>query len=268
MAIEHRAVEPYRERRLVSLLGLPFDCITLAQTVDCIRAAAAERTPLFLSTANVNFVVSAQHDAAFRDSLFESQLCVADGTPLVWIARLLRLPLRERVAGADVFQALREHAGPPLGVYFFGGPPGVAERACAVLNAEGRGLCCVGYQSPGFGSVESMSTPEQLQHIRAARPDFLVVSLGARKGQAWIRRNRHAIDVPVVSHLGAVVNFVAGAVARAPAWMGAAGIEWCWRIAQEPALWRRYASDGWQLLRLVATQVPPQLWRERRRLRP
>lgn len=236
----------------VRLLGVDFDALTLADTVQRIRHAAASRQRLFVSTVNVNFVVLAARDAAFRRSLEASDLCVADGAPLVWLSRFLaRSALPERVAGADVFQALAAHPAPPLRVYLFGGPPGVAQEAAATINARGSGLLCVGYDSPGFGDVASMSAPEQIDPINAARPDLLVVALGAQKGQAWILHNLYRLEVPVVSHLGAVVNFAAGRLARAPAWVAQGGFEWLWRIGQEPALWRRYTSDGWRLLGLV-----------------
>jgi N-acetylglucosaminyldiphosphoundecaprenol N-acetyl-beta-D-mannosaminyltransferase len=131
----------------------------------------------------------------------------------------------------------------------------------ARLNQAGKPVTCVGCEFPGFGSVEDMSRPEVIERINAVRPDLLVVSLGARKGQAWIERNRHRLDVPVISHLGAVVDFAAGTVARAPAWMQHTGLEWLWRIKEHPELWRRYLRDGVALARLVITRVFPSLWR-------
>lgn len=242
------------------LLGLPFHAVALAEAVARIRHAIAMRVPLLLTTPNVNFVVACDKDAPFRDAVIDSDLLVADGMPLVWIARLLGLPLRERVAGSEIFQRLRLSAPGPLGpvkVFFFGGPPGVAEAAAGVLNAEARGMVCVGWHSPGYGSVESMSTPEVIDHINASGADFLVVALGAAKGQAWIQHNRAKLAVPVQSHLGAVVNFVAGTVSRAPRWMQRAGLEWLWRIKEEPGLWKRYWADGSALLRLLLTCVLP-----------
>jgi len=91
-----------------------------------------------------------------------------------------------------------------------------------------------------------------------------VVALGAQKGQAWIERNRARLDVPVVSHLGAVVDFAAGTVRRAPAWMQRAGLEWLWRIKERPALWRRYFADGTALAMLLLTRVLPHVWYARR----
>lgn len=243
-------------RRTVHLFGLPFDRMTLQDTLAAVRRACATRRRLFVSTANVNFVVLAQHNPAFRQSLLDSDLCVADGAPIVWISRLLGRPLPERVAGADLFEALRAVSdAPPVGVYFFGGPPGVAERACAVLRHERRGVHCVGFECPGFGDVASMSSREIIDRINAAAPDFVVVALGAVKGQAWIQANRSRLEAPVLSHLGAVVNFVAGTVERAPRWVARIGFEWLWRVLQEPALARRYVGDFFALLRLLGAEL-------------
>ncbi|MCD8512378.1 MAG: WecB/TagA/CpsF family glycosyltransferase, partial [Nitrincola sp.] len=104
---------------------------------------------------------------------------------------------------------------------------------------------------PGRGDVASMSTPEIIEKINLSQADFLVVSLGAKKGQAWILHNLDKIQVPVVSHLGAVVNFVAGTVKRAPKVWQKLGLEWLWRIVEEPYLWKRYASDGFAALKMA-----------------
>ena len=244
-------------RKVHCLLGLPFDAVDMGATVARLRAAAGGGASCFLSTPNLNFLITAQDDAAFRASVINSDLSIADGMPLIWIGRLLGLPLGERVAGANLFEALRRDTEQPLLVYFFGAPPGVAAEASLRLNAEARGLRCVGFECPGFGSVEEMSSAASIDRINASGADFVVVALGARKGQEWIERNRSRLAAPVVSHLGAVVGFVAGTVSRAPPWMQNNGMEWLWRIKEEPHLWRRYFSDGLILLRLLATRVLP-----------
>lgn len=249
-------------RHVVCILGMPFDVVTLEQATQKIADAATRRTRCFLSTPNLNFAVAGMEGGDFRDSVLRSDLSVADGMPLVWIARLLGLPIRERVAGSTLFEALRNGEARRanarlLSVYFFGGPDGVAERASENLNASTSWLKSVGYRSPGFASVEQMSDAETIDAINASGADFLVVALGAKKGQAWIERNLAQLHVPVVSHLGAVVNFVAGTVSRAPAWVGRIGMEWLWRIKEEPALWRRYWKDGVTLLKLAVTRILP-----------
>jgi N-acetylglucosaminyldiphosphoundecaprenol N-acetyl-beta-D-mannosaminyltransferase len=253
-------VPPDFSREIHCLLGLPFDAVSMEGAVQRIRTAAANRSPCFLSTPNLNFLVAAQSDIAFRNSVINSNLSIADGMPLVWIARLLGIPIRERVAGSALFDSLRNESGKPLSVFFFGGPDGAAESACRRLNTEGKGLACAGFESPGFGSIDEMSDETIIQRINASNADFLVVSLGAKKGQAWIERNRHRVTVPVISHLGAVVNFVAGTVIRAPVWMQNTGLEWLWRIKEDPALWRRYFWDGLALLKLLAGRVLPYAW--------
>jgi N-acetylglucosaminyldiphosphoundecaprenol N-acetyl-beta-D-mannosaminyltransferase len=244
-------------RDVYCILGLPFDAVDMAGAVLRVRDAVARRKPCFISTPNLNFLIGCRNDRAFRGSVIDSDLSIADGMPLVWIARLLGVPIPERVAGAGLFEALRRDVSHPLAAYFFGGPEGVAEAACARLNAAPSGVRCAGWASPGFGSVEDMSGDAAIAAINASGADFLLVSLGAKKGQAWIERNRAGINVPVISHLGAVVNFVAGRLARAPGWMQRSGLEWLWRIREEPGLWRRYASDGLALAGLLVTRVVP-----------
>jgi len=260
---------PDFERDVHCLLGLPIDAIDLAGAEKRIRAAAEGRHSCFMSTPNVNFLVASRSDHAFRDAVLHSDLSVADGMPLVWLARLLGIPLRERVAGSSLFEALSGGSDErPLAVYFFGGSDGVAGAAAKRLERAGKGLVCVGHESPGFGSVEEMSSEETIRRINAANADLLVVSLGARKGQAWIERNRSRLNVPVVSHLGAVVDFAAGTIRRAPLWMQRAGLEWLWRIKEQPSLWRRYCGDGLALAMLLLTRVLPYVWYMRSRWHP
>jgi N-acetylglucosaminyldiphosphoundecaprenol N-acetyl-beta-D-mannosaminyltransferase len=260
---------PDFERDVYCILGLPFDRVSLEQAGGIMRGAAAARRRCFLSTPNLNFAVACMDDAAFRNSVIQSDLSVADGMPLVWIAKALGLPIRERVAGSSLFQALRERragaAEQPMRVYFFGGPPGVAEAAAERLNAEPSGMRSVGFAAPGFGSIEQMSAPAAIAAINDSGADFVVVALGAKKGQAWIQHNLKHLKSPLVSHLGAVVNFVAGTVSRAPKWAQKTGLEWLWRIKEEPKLWRRYRDDGVALLTLLAQRVLPNAWESRRR---
>lgn len=254
------------DRRVVCLFGLPFDVMDLDGAVQAVREAARTKRRCRVSTPNLNFLIAAREDAEFRRTVLASQLNLVDGMPLVWAARLLGLPLRERVAGADLFEALsRGDPANPLKVYFYGGPEGAAQAACERLNAQASGVRCVGFESPGFGTLDTMSTPDTHARINAAGPDFVVVALGAKKGQAWIERNHPHLDAPVISHLGAVVNFEAGTVRRAPRPWQRLGLEWVWRIVQEPALWKRYAKDAAAALPLLFGSLRPLWWAARRR---
>lgn len=246
-------------RPVYCVLGLPFDAVDMAQTVALLLARAADGERCFFSTPNLNFLITSLADPAFRGSVMRSCLSLADGMPIVWLARLLGLPFATRVAGATVFEQLRAQLATPLKVFFFGGPDGVAQQAADVLNA-GTGAAvmrCVGAYSPGFGTLAEMSAPAIIEQINASDADLLVVALGAKRGQAWIEHNLDALRTPLISHLGAVVNFVAGTVSRAPSSVGRFGLEWLWRIKEEPALWRRYWRDGAALLHLLTTRALP-----------
>jgi N-acetylglucosaminyldiphosphoundecaprenol N-acetyl-beta-D-mannosaminyltransferase len=257
-------------RDVHALFGLAFDATDLTQTVALLRRCATQRERCTFATVNVNWAVAAREDPDFRQSVLRSDLCVADGMPLVWMASALGVPLRQRVAGSELFERLRATANgpgvPPIRVYFFGGPAGAAQAATVALNGNHSGMVGVGFDAAGFGSIEEMSSPSHIEPINASCADFVVVSLGARKGQAWIVRNLPHLAAPVVSHLGAVVNFVAGTLRPAPKWLRRVGFEWLWRVLQEPELWRRYAHDGAVLVKYFVLDVMPWILRRRRLL--
>ncbi|MCG8547465.1 MAG: WecB/TagA/CpsF family glycosyltransferase [Alphaproteobacteria bacterium] len=242
------------------ILGLPFDAVCMEEVIAQLRDHAETRKRCFISTPNLNFLIAARSDTAFRQSVFSSDLSLADGMPIIWVARLLGVPLPGRVPGSGLIEALQTHPemiARPLRVFFFGGDTGLAEKACKQLGANPGGLVCVGAIDPGFGTPDELSDPAHIDAINAADPDFLIVALGAAKGQAWIVANLNALNVPIVSHLGAVIKFIAGDVARAPTWTQFIGLEWLWRIQQEPGLWRRYFSDGIAFAQLLGTRILP-----------
>jgi N-acetylglucosaminyldiphosphoundecaprenol N-acetyl-beta-D-mannosaminyltransferase len=231
----------------------------MAEMIQLTESAFRQRTRMVLTTPNVNFVAAVQTDEAFRDAVVRSDVVVVDGMPLVWLARLAGVKT-SRLAGATFFERLTEGDAGVFKVFFFGGGEDVAERASRRLRVSSGAARGVGGLYPGFGSVEQMAAREVVDAINDAEPDFVVVSLGAAKGQAWIEHTQYELNAPVISHLGAVVNFLAGTVKRAPWILQVSGFEWCWRIIEEPALWRRYYRDATTLARLVCGSTLPLLW--------
>jgi N-acetylglucosaminyldiphosphoundecaprenol N-acetyl-beta-D-mannosaminyltransferase len=246
-------------RDVYCVFGVPIDAIDLQQVLYRIKASAASRSTFLISTVNVNFLVASQIDRDFKMSLLLSDLCVADGVPIVLLSRLNGAALKGRLAGSDLFKELKisNRSVPPLNVFFFGGADGVAARASAALNAEPGGLKCLGWINPGFGSVEEMSSDKLIEDVNSSCADFLVVALGAKKGQHWLLRNHQRLRIPVRAHFGAALNFEAGTIRRAPYILQKYGLEWLWRIVEEPHLWRRYWVDGYLLVRLLFTHVLP-----------
>ena len=168
--------------------------------------------------------------------LLQSDLCPPDGEPIIWIARLLGLPIKRRVAGADIFEALKIRSSAiPLKIFLFGGTEPIAKEAAKRINSEEFGVKCVGWLCPGFGGLHSLSKDSFFDQINASGADFIVAALGARNGQMWLLRNHDRLHIPIRAHLGATLNFVAGSVRRAPIIFRRLGIEWLWRIKEEPS---------------------------------
>jgi N-acetylglucosaminyldiphosphoundecaprenol N-acetyl-beta-D-mannosaminyltransferase len=258
-------IAPDFSRNVHCLLGLPCDAMTIERAVAHMAASAAEGRRCHAATPNVNFLRLVRSDPEFRDAVLASDLCLIDGAPLFWIARALGLPIPERVAGSDCFEALRAAGTRRLGVYFFGGVEENCRKAGEALQSEKAGLYLAGACAPGFGAVEEMSRPEFIDRINAARPDLLVLSIGARKGLVWLARNESHLAIPVLCNLGSTINFVAGTVRRAPRALQRMGLEWLWRIKEEPTLWTRYAADLGVLLDAFLTQALPALFGRLRR---
>lgn len=232
------------------VFGIAFDHVRMADVMERAGASLKQRHRLVVSTPNVNNIVAAQRDAAFRDSVGRCNLIVADGMPLVWVARMLGIKAR-RIAGSDFFERLMHGEVGPLRVFFFGGPEGVADQASKRITKMSGAMDGAGGVYPGFGSVAEMASGPVADTINQSRPDFLIVALGTAKGQAWIEQIQSRLHVPMISHLGAVVNFAAGTIQRAPWVLQVTGMEWMWRIWEEPPLWRRYYNDAKGLFALL-----------------
>lgn len=256
-------------RRLLIVLGVPVDELTLESALErideFIAVGRASGKCHQIATINADFVVNALHDPDLRHILRTVDMATADGTPVVWAARLLGVPLKDRVAGADLVPALAARAAERgYSLYLLGGRPGVAARAAAILEQRYPGLRIVGVAAPQHGPAIA-TDPALLEEIRRARPDILLVALGNPKQEQWINMYAADLGVPVSIGVGGTLDMIAGVTKRAPRWSHGIGLEWLFRLAQEPRrLWRRYARDGiyfsWFFLR--------QWWKLRRAYPP
>jgi N-acetylglucosaminyldiphosphoundecaprenol N-acetyl-beta-D-mannosaminyltransferase len=253
------AVPDDLSREVYCILGVPIDVIGMQAAIRRIEAAARRKTRFLISAPNLNSFVISQSDRVFRETLLLSDLCTTDGMPIVWIARVAGIPIKSRIAGSDMFDALKAGINPahPLKVFLFGGPRGAAELAARTLNDQPVGAKCVGWFYPGFCSAEEMSRDDIIDRVNSSGADFLIAALGNQKGQLWLRRNHERLLIPIRAHLGATLNFQAGTVRRAPPAVRKLGLEWLWRIKEEPYLWKRYWNDGTAMLGLLLTRVLP-----------
>ena len=235
-------------RKLVVVLGIPIDLLNMSETLDRIeQMVQVGRTTgkvHQVATVNADFVVKALVDPELRYLLQHADLLTADGMPLVWGARCQGVLLEGRVAGADLVPALaRRAAQRGLSIYFLGGAPGVAATAAELLKEKYPELRIAGIHSPPFSPVLEMDT-SFLEEIRSARPDILLVAFGNPKQEKWIGMYGRSLGVPVMIGVGGSLDFVAGHTRRAPEWMQRTGLEWLFRLLQEPRrLFRRYVID-------------------------
>src|SRR5258708_6153516 len=250
------AAEQPAERWPVAILGVPFDPVTIDSAIARITQMVLSRRPAYVVTPNVDFLVQARRDAELRRILLEAHLVLCDGKPLVWASRWLGNPLPERVAGADLvprFIALAAQRG--FRLFLLGATPEANARAVARLQERHPALVIAGHYSPPFRPLVEMDNEEISRRIWAARPDVVLVSFGCPKQEKWIAQNYQALGVPVCIGVGATIDFLAGQVRRAPRWMQRAGLEWTYRLAQEPRrLLRRYVGD----LRYFGRPILPQ----------
>ena len=206
----------------------------MAETLAWIEAAVAERTPRQVCTANPEFVMLAQRDAAFRAVLQRADLVLPDGVGLLWAARRLGARLPERVAGSDLIDRLAERgAARGWRIFYLGAAEGVAARAAQVLQARWPGLVVAGAYA---GSPRPADEDALVARVRAAAPDILLVAYGAPRQDVWIARNRERLGVPVSVGVGGSFDFVAGVARRAPVWLQRLGLEWLHRLWRQP--WR------------------------------
>lgn len=231
------------------MMGVPFDQVDTAGALEVISEMIASRRPHLLATANVDFLAQVQEDETLRRILVDADLVVCDGTPLVWMSKMLGDPLPERVAGSDLVPLLLDLAqARGYRVYFLGGRDEVVALAEEKIRARWPGLDIAGFYSPPFAPLEKMDHEDICRRIREARADLLFVSFGCPKQEKWLALNYKSAGVPVSIGVGATIDFLAGAVKRAPVWMRRTGLEWFYRVAQEP---KRLAGRYWKDIRIV-----------------
>jgi N-acetylglucosaminyldiphosphoundecaprenol N-acetyl-beta-D-mannosaminyltransferase len=199
--------------------------------------------PCLVCTANIDHLSVMQNDGDFRRIYREADFVVADGMPLVWLSRLAGTPLKERIAGSDLFWELgRASALTGLRLFLLGGQPTAAEKAALHLTEKFPGARIAGCYCPPHGMLDDPQEDARIREVIAqAQPDILLVGFGSPKQEKWIASHRDDLNVPVSIGVGATFDMAAGFVRRAPMWARRSGLEWLFRLIQEPRrLWSRY----------------------------
>ena len=220
-------------RRVV--LGIRVDDVTPAGAIRRICDAAARGERCHVVTLNPEYVMRARRDAALRAIIARAALVTADGAGITQALRLAGTPLAARITGNDLTHALAA-AGVPL--FLLGAAPGVAERAAARLRARHPQAVIAGTYP---GDADAAGDAEARARINATAARAVLVAYGMPKQDEWIARNLPHLAAPVAIGIGGTLDYLAGAVPRAPAWLRVRGLEWLYRLARQPWRWRRIA---------------------------
>lgn len=241
----------------VTLFGVPVDNLTLAETVDRIEEMIRRGPTHQHVVVNVDKIVKLQRDPSLREAILGCDLINADGQPVVWASRLLGKPLKERVTGIDLFDALIDRcAARGFRPYLLGARPEVVDRVAGLLRSR---VQVAGWRNGYWSESEEAAV---VAEVRRTRPDILFVAMSSPKKEFFLKRWKDELQVPFVMGVGGTFDVVAGMVKRAPIWMQRCGLEWLYRLGQEPRrMWRRYLVEDMAFFRLLAREW----WATRRR---
>jgi exopolysaccharide biosynthesis WecB/TagA/CpsF family protein len=242
----------------VTIGNIPVHDLTFAEAVETIVNRALSRDGGYVCTPNADFVVKARDDLSFRSAILGAALSVPDGMWIVYASRIARRGLRGTVTGRLLIPALADRAqAEGLSIGLFGAPPGVAEKAAQHLRSAFPKLQVIGMSPPVPLDVGSIADSEVTAAMVAARPNIVFVGLGGQREVRWMRAHAPEFGGAVLVGTGAGIDFAAGRFRTAPRWMTRIGLEWLFRLAQEPRrLARRYLiEDPWIIWWAVATRL-------------
>ncbi|PZD74275.1 N-acetylglucosaminyldiphosphoundecaprenol N-acetyl-beta-D-mannosaminyltransferase [Acaryochloris thomasi RCC1774] len=232
------------------VIGISINPLSLSQHVNLILGWATQNESRAVYVANVHMLMEARWNPDFRQVLHAADLVTPDGMPLVWMLRLLGIYDQERVAGMDLLRELCVGSqSRSIGVLFLGSSAQILAKMRQRLDIEYPSLNIVGMDPLPFRPLTPSEDRDLINKINQSKAGLLLLSLGCPKQEKWIAAHRGRVNATMIG-LGGVFPVYAGLQAYAPQWARDSGLEWAYRLCQEPGrLWRRYA-----------TTIPPFLW--------
>ncbi|MHB1418805.1 MAG: WecB/TagA/CpsF family glycosyltransferase [Bacillota bacterium] len=216
----------------VRVFGISVDRVDMKGALQLIEEFIREGSPHLIFAANPEKVMRVEQDGELKEILQQAHLVIADGTGIVWAAKVFGRSLPERVTGIDLMHAITAlSASRGYRVYFLGAAPGVAEEASTRLARIYPGLQVAGTHHGYFRPEEEA---ELIQEVNFCRPDVLFVAMGSPRQEKWLHRHREQLEVPVCMGIGGSLDVITGRVDRAPRWMQQVGLEWSYRLLRDP----------------------------------
>jgi N-acetylglucosaminyldiphosphoundecaprenol N-acetyl-beta-D-mannosaminyltransferase len=242
----------------VHLLGVTVHRLTLDRLKTIIAEAVQREQRWIIAHHNLHSVYVCHHNAKVRSFYTRAKYVYIDGMSLVLLGRLLRLPLsrRHRLTSLDwIYPITAEAARQGWRIFYLGSGPGVAERGAQILRGKFPGLqieTANGYFDARPGSVDNRRVVDAINRLR---PNILMVGMGLPRQEKWILDNLENIRANTIFNLGAMMDYIAGALPAPPRWLGQVGFEWLFRLLSQPGyLWKRYLIEPWFILGLFMSE--------------
>lgn len=237
------------EIRRIEILGVPLDKVTLEQAAQEVERMLEEGNTKVIVTPNAEIIMAAQKNPALKSAIAASDLILPDGIGVVIASKIIGSPLPERTTGFDLMVKMLEMAaGRGLSVYLLGGKPGIAEEAAKNILSRFAGVKVAGTH---HGYFDERQQDEVVQKINEAKPHFIFVGMGAPRQELFMMNNRHHINASIMMGVGGSLDVFAGRVKRAPTWMQKTGLEWLYRLLQEPRRIKRMSALPFFILKVL-----------------
>ncbi|MFQ3599564.1 MAG: WecB/TagA/CpsF family glycosyltransferase [Chloroherpetonaceae bacterium] len=234
----------------LEVMGVKIDNLSMEETLRLIEEKILEGTPVQHVVVNAAKVVEANKNPELKAIIESCEIINVDGQAVVWASRILGKPLKERVAGIDLMQALVERASQKKwGVYFFGAKQEVLDKVIARYQREFPTLRIAGVRNGYYKPEEEMTIAHEIAQSGA---QILFVAISSPKKEIFLNKYLNIMNVPFVMGVGGSFDVVAGLTKRAPLWIQKLGLEWLFRFLQEPRrMWRRYIIGNAEFIWLV-----------------
>ena len=238
----------------MKFMNTEVDNLTMEEALQEIDKLIKQNKNAYVVTPNVDHIVQLERGGELCEVYKNADLILTDGKPLIWISKWYGTPIKEKISGSDLFPQLCALAAEKgYRMYFLGAAEGVAAKAAENLMKRFPGLQVVGTYSPPFGFEKDEAEMEKIKRqIKEVAPHILIVGLGCPKQELFILHHKDELGVPLSLGLGASLDFEAENIKRAPKWMADHGLEWLFRITQDPKrMAKRYLVDDRKILKLV-----------------
>ncbi len=221
----------------VNLLGFFISNCTYHELLEEIKKAIKNRKGIHIVTANAAMLTTAQRDNELKKCLFEADIITADGMSIIWATKFLGYPLKERVTGIDSIWRIIEQAEKfNQKIFLLGSEQSVIEKVVKTIKNKFPNLDLVGYRNGYFEKDEDV-----IALIKRCQANILLGGMGFSFQEKWICKYKKILNVPVIMGVGGSFDVIAGKLTRAPLWVQKIGMEWFFRLIQEPKrLWKRY----------------------------